>query len=302
MNALVLTQGDPRGVGPELLLAVAKAGLLREGDVVVAGAEPFERFVREHTHAGPAWEVLQPLLDRPDQSVPARLGQFEALVRGVELVQAQPGRALVTAPIDKNEAMREGLPTPGHTDYLAERANVPVTMAMVGPALRVALCTVHLPISQVPTRLDSGLIERTGVHLVEALRERFGVNQPRVGVLGLNPHAGEGGRFGDEEAKVIAPAVEALRTRFPDFEIEGPMSADTAFHAHRHGRWDGLVAMYHDQALAPFKLLHFDDGVNTTLGLPYLRTSPDHGTAKDIAGRGLVREGSMLAAVKLARG
>jgi 4-hydroxythreonine-4-phosphate dehydrogenase len=231
------------------------------------------------------------------------MGQYAALELGVDAVMAAAGRALVTAPIDKAAARAEGLAYTGHTEYLAARAGgVPVAMLMVGPRLRVVLATIHIPLREVPVQLDVAAVCRAGRLLADGLRRHFGVAAPRVGVLGLNPHAGERGLLGDEELRVIAPAMEALRAEHPESSFEGPLPADTAFFAHGQGRYDGLVAMYHDQGLAPFKLVHFQDGVNMTLGLPYVRTSPDHGTAKDIAGQAVADPSSFAAAVRLARG
>ena len=308
VTRLVITQGDPAGIGPELLLRIAADGLLRESDIVVADRGR----VRELTAALAApWarlglERIEPLLDEHE----GPLGQFAALERGVDLILAEPDHsrrpALVTAPIDKAVASREGLRHPGHTEYLAERAGVDeFAMLMAGPTIRVVLATIHVPLREVPQRLDSAAIVRAGSLLARALTQDFGIAAPRVGVLGLNPHAGEGGLLGDEEQRVIAPAIASLRSwaRAQDLaaEFRGPLPADTAFHHHRVGELDGLVAMYHDQGLGPFKLAHFYDGVNVTLGLPFVRTSPDHGTAKDIAGRGIADPASLIAAITLAR-
>lgn len=308
MTRLVITQGDPAGVGPELLLRIANDGLLRESDIVVADRGR----LRELTAAlAVPWarhglEQIEPLIDPHSGS----LGQFAALERGVDLTLAEPDPtrrpALVTAPIDKAVASREGLRHPGHTEYLAERAGVDeFAMLMAGPTIRVVLATIHVPLREVPQRLDSAAIVGAGSLLARALTQDFGIAAPRVGVLGLNPHAGEGGLLGDEEQRVIAPAIASLRAWSAEQELaaefRGPLPADTAFHHHRVGELDGLVAMYHDQALGPFKLAHFYDGVNVTLGLPFVRTSPDHGTAKDIAGRGLADPASLIAAITLAR-
>jgi 4-hydroxythreonine-4-phosphate dehydrogenase len=217
---------------------------------------------------------------------------------------AGPDRpALVTAPIDKKIAQSEGLTHPGHTEYLATRADTrDFAMAMLGPTLRVVLATIHIPLSEVPVQLDGEAIVRAGSLLLRALHENFALPTPRIAVLGLNPHAGEGGVLGHEDLAIIAPAVQELTRAFPQALIAGPLPADTAFPLHARGHFDGVVAMYHDQGLGPFKLLHFDDGVNMTLGLPFVRTSPDHGTAKDIARSGKVNPSSMFAAVAMARG
>jgi 4-hydroxythreonine-4-phosphate dehydrogenase len=309
VTQLVITSGDPAGIGPELLLRVAAAGLLHDEDRVVAGAghlrELSAKLDCEWAAAG-----LEQLLPRLEPGLDDRLGQYAALVRGVDLVLAEPNSAhppaLVTAPIDKAVAAREGLRHPGHTEYLAERAAVAdFAMLMAGSTIKVALATIHLPLRDVAERLDVAAIVRAGSLLAGSLARDFGVERPRVGVLGLNPHAGERGLLGDEEQRVITPAIERLREWASASGLaasfHGPLPADTAFHHHVVGQLDGLVAMYHDQGLGPFKLAHFDDGVNVTLGLPFVRTSPDHGTAKDIAGRGVATPKSMIAAIELAR-
>lgn len=301
---LVLTQGDPRGIGPELLLRLAADGELREGDVVVASPGWLERWAGRlpQPWATAGWARLRPLLHALDVEEPG-LAQVEALARGVALVLAQPGRALVTAPIDKRACHDAGFAFPGHTEYLAHRAGgVEVAMLMVGARLRVVPVTIHVPLREVALRLRTDAIVSAGRLLLAALRERFGCPRPRLAVLGLNPHAGDRGLFGDEEARIIEPAVEVLRREHEHAEIAGPVPADAAFAAHDRGRYDAVLAMYHDQGLGPFKLVHFTDGVNMTLGLPFVRTSPDHGTALDIAGQGIADAASMRAAVRIARG
>jgi 4-hydroxythreonine-4-phosphate dehydrogenase len=303
---LVVTQGGPEGIGPELLLRLGEAGLLRPGDCLVADRVRLQRLAGElGGWAARGLAAVSPHLLARDDSP---LGQVSALATGVDLVLADPrGRALVTAPIDKARSHAEGLAYPGHTEYLAARAGVDeFAMLMAGPRLRVVLATIHIPLRDVPRRLDAAAIVRAGRLLALALRNHFARSRPIVGVLGLNPHAGEQGLLGDEETTVIAPAIAALTRWAADLELpvvfRGPLPADTAFAQHADGHLDGVVAMYHDQGLAPFKLLHMRDGVNMTLGLPFVRTSPDHGTARDIAGRGVADPSSMFAAVAYARG
>lgn len=305
---LVVTQGDPAGIGPELLLRLAAEGHLRPGDLVVADHARLHRLAADlGDWAARGLDVIDALLDRGPGSAPTH-GQVSALVRGVDLVLADPrGRALVTAPIDKAGCRDEGFAFPGHTEYLAARAHVDdFAMLMVGPILRVVLATIHIPLREVPLRLDAAGIVRAGKLLARALRSHFGRPRPVIGVLGLNPHAGERGMLGDEEITTVAPAVRALESWAAEqgepAVFRGPLPADTAFAIHAAGQLDGVIAMYHDQGLAPFKLLHMRDGVNMTLGLPFVRTSPDHGTARDIAGRGIADPSSMFAAVALARG
>lgn len=303
-SAVAVSQGDPRGVGPELLLRVAADGALRPGDLVFADPVVLETRARTvpAAWAGPGWAALRARLAPGCRE---GWGQYAALQAAVDaVVAAPPGTlALVTAPIDKAVAQSEGLAYPGHTEYLAARAGVQdFAMCMVGPVLRVVLATIHLPLRAVPTTLRSEDIVRATRLVARMLRDDCGIARPRIGVLGLNPHAGERGLLGDEESTIVAPAIAAARRELADVDIEGPLPADGAFPAHAKGRYDALVAMYHDQGLAPFKLVHFHDGVNATLGLPFRRTSPDHGTAMDIAGTGRVDPSSMHAAIVLARG
>jgi 4-hydroxythreonine-4-phosphate dehydrogenase len=309
VTQLVITSGDPAGIGPELLLRVAAAGVLHSEDRVVVGAGHLRELAAT---LGSEWATagLEQLLPRLVPGLDDHLGQYAALERGVDLVLGEPTLArrpaLVTAPIDKAVASREGLRHPGHTEYLAERAGVvDFAMLMAGSTIKVALATIHLPLREVADRLDVAAIVRAGSLLARSLADDFGVSRPRVGVLGLNPHAGERGLLGDEEQRLITPAIARLHewaiASGLDASFHGPLPADTAFHHHVVGQLDGLVAMYHDQGLGPFKLAHFHDGVNVTLGLPFVRTSPDHGTAKDIAGRGVANPTSMIAAMTLAR-
>lgn len=301
MGAIVVTQGDPAGIGPELLLRAVAAGKLRAGDRVYADPDRLvtlaQQLDRPWAHEGLA--AIVPLLAAGAR---AGLGQYAALEAGTDDVLAHANTHLVTAPIDKARAQDEGLRFPGHTEYLAGRAATSrFAMCMVGPRLRVALATIHVPLREVAGLLDTATIVEKGLLLADALATFEGA--PRtIAVLGLNPHAGEKGRLGDEEERIIAPAVMQLSAARPDVSFVGPLPADGAFAAVASGRWGALLAMYHDQGLAPFKLLHFADGINATLGLPFRRASPDHGTAMDIAGKGIADPTSMFAAIDYARG
>jgi 4-hydroxythreonine-4-phosphate dehydrogenase len=215
--------------------------------------------------------------------------QIDYLERAV----AQPLDALVTAPIHKASAMAAGFAYPGHTEFLAARYGVPsVTMMFAGPRLRVSLATIHLPLAEVSRALTVEGLTTTILHTAAQAR--------RVAVAGLNPHAGESGHFGDEEARIVVPAIAAARERC-DAEISGPHVPDVVFRDHLDGKFDAVVALYHDQGLIPVKLIDFEDAVNCTLGLPIPRTSPDHGVAHDIAGKGVARTTSFFAALSLAR-
>lgn len=294
---IVLTQGDPDGIGPELVVRAAVKGLLRAGDRVVAHRSVLRRAAGAlGESAQRALQQLEPSLAELDSPM-----QTEALRVAVDLVLERPeSRALVTAPIDKSVAQAEGLEHPGHTEYLAARSNTSrFGMLMLGPKLRVALATIHMPLAQVPAALSRERIEAMTTLLYETLVVDVGLEHPTIGVLGLNPHAGEHGLLGSEEQTIIGPACEQLRAM--GLDVRGPLPADTAMFYAARGDLDGVVAMYHDQGLAPFKLIHFDDGVNVTMGLPFVRTSPDHGTAKDIAGRGRANPSSFFAAIAAAR-
>ena len=216
---------------------------------------------------------------------------------------AQQGRAsaIVTSPIHKSVLIEAGFEHPGHTEFLGslapERDGGPVMM-LACDALRVVPLTVHIALRDVAGRLNSDDIVAKGRLLAEALHDFFGVDTPRIAVCGLNPHAGENGQFGDEDSRIIAPAISALQN--DGIDAFGPLSADTLFHAEARKTYDAVLGMYHDQVLIPIKTLDFDGGVNVTLGLDFIRTSPDHGTALDIAGTGMARPDSMTSAIRLA--
>jgi 4-hydroxythreonine-4-phosphate dehydrogenase len=206
--------------------------------------------------------------------------------------------ALVTAPVHKGILNEAGLAFRGHTEFFAARARCDVVMLLVAPGLRVALATTHLPLAEVPAAISAAGIVRTLRIVHNDLRHRFGIAAPRLAVLGLNPHAGEGGHLGREELDVIAPALAALRNE--GLRIDGPLAADTAFVPARRAQYDAYLAMYHDQGLPVLKALGFGAAVNVTLGLPFVRTSVDHGTALDLAGTGTADAASLIAAARLA--
>jgi 4-hydroxythreonine-4-phosphate dehydrogenase len=228
-------------------------------------------------------------------------GVIEVIERAVGLAMSGAVGAVCTAPLHK-KALKDGagFAFPGHTEFLAHLAGVQrVVMMLASPLLRVVPVTIHIPLSDVAVALTPELLEETIRVTHAGLIRDCGLAQPRIAVAGMNPHAGEGGAMGDEETRIITPVLERLRAE--GMAIVGPMSADTMFHARARAGYDVAVCMYHDQALIPIKTLDFDGGVNVTLGLPFIRTSPDHGTACDIAGRGLARPDSMIAALRLAR-
>jgi len=237
---------------------------------------------------------------RPARPTPAGGdAAYRAILASVDLVRGGDAAAMVTAPINKANLNAAGHDVPGHTELLAALTRARrVRMMMAAPDLRVVLATTHVAIADLPARLTRAVVLDTILTADEALRRDFAVRRPRLAVCGLNPHAGEDGLFGKEDARAIAPAIAAARQRRID--ALGPLPADTVFAPARRGLYDAVVCMYHDQGLAPFKLIHFADGVNVTLGLPFVRTSPDHGTAFDIAGKGTADASSMIAALRLA--
>jgi 4-hydroxythreonine-4-phosphate dehydrogenase len=238
---------------------------------------------------------------KPDStSAPSVIESIETAVR---LVRAGEARAVITNPIAKHVLYDAGFQHPGHTEFLAALAGQdgntyhPVMM-LWSEELAVVPVTVHIPLSSVPSVLTTELIVLTGRIVARELKERFGLARPRLALAGLNPHAGESGAMGMEDQAVITPAIMALRAE--GIAVSGPLPADTMFHARARKSYDAALAMYHDQALIPIKTIAFDEAVNVTLGLPFVRTSPDHGTAFDIAGKGIARPDSLIAAIKLA--
>lgn len=304
MVRLGVTLGDPAGIGPEITLAaLLTLPAERRRQLVVYGDHgPLERAAAALGVALPALEVhaidvgehVQP--GQPsERSGAASVAYLEA---ALEAVRTGALQGLVTAPISKTWAKRAGFEFPGHTELLAARLGAPhVAMMFAGERLRVVLATIHVPLAEVPRLLTVASLTATTGLFATALRRDFGLPTPRIGVVGLNPHAGEGGLLGTEELEVIGPAVAAGAE---GAIITGPLVPDAAFREAAFGGYDGLVAMYHDQGLIPIKLLEFEDAVNVTLGLPVVRTSPDHGTAFDIAGKAIARPRSMQRALELA--
>jgi 4-hydroxythreonine-4-phosphate dehydrogenase len=304
-----ITLGEPSGIGPEVIartLAMAPPEL-RQRVVVFGDANVLVRA------AGPLPGVkivevtrLAEEEARPGKPTPAGgAAQVAYLAAGAAAARAREIDALVTAPLSKVQARAAGFSFPGHTEFLADRLQAPEhAMMFAGPRLRVVLATIHLPLAEVPARLSPADIARAVTLGGEAVARDFGVRRPRVGVVGLNPHAGEGGLFGHEEELTILPGIEQGRARLAgrgvEAEVGGPLVPDAAFRAMLDGRWDLLVAMYHDQGLIPVKLVDFEEAVNVTLGLPIVRTSPDHGVAWDLAGTGRARATSFAAALALA--
>ena len=307
--------GEPAGIGPELAVrarALLGAALpfvwigdprhLPPGTALREVDSPAAALSVPATHL-PVLPLSMGPAPRPGHPDPAHAsGVIEAVAMAVRLVQAGQASAITTLPIHKKALLDgAGFAFPGHTEYLAALAGVPhVAMMLACDALRVVPVTIHIPLSQVPAALTDALIETTIRLTVAALQRDFGIATPRIAVAGLNPHAGEGGAMGHEEVTRIAPLLARLRAQ--GLNLTGPLSADSMFHPAARARYDAAVCMYHDQALIPIKTLDFAGGVNVTLGLPFVRTSPDHGTAFDIAGRGVADVTSTLAALRLAAG
>lgn len=282
LGTIGITLGDPAGVGPEVAHAALASGQL--------DARFRYRLLGETGGATPG----QPT----EQSARCAV---EGLELSARLLRAGELEAVITGPIHKAQAQSVGFAFPGQTEFYAARAEEPnFAMLLTGGRLTVALVTAHVPLRAVPESLTQAEIERVGSLLVEFLRLRHG-RSVKIAVAGLNPHAGESGVLGREEIEVIAPAVARLAAHWGEAAaFSGPISPDTLFFRAVAGEFDGVLCMYHDQGLIPLKLHAFDEGVNVTLGLPFVRTSPDHGTAFDIAGRGMARPDSMIAAINLA--
>jgi 4-hydroxythreonine-4-phosphate dehydrogenase len=317
-----ITMGDPVGIGPEIVIKALEAGeiyglcrplvlgdlgrLRTTGEVLgsrlafnpVSG--PSDGAYRRGTMDVLAVSCLAPDRITWGQPTPETgRAMVSYIERAVELALAGQLAGIATCPINKKAMAGAGVDFPGHTELLARRTGARrVVMMLAGPRLRVVLVTVHMALSRVPRVLSQQDILETIEITDRSLRERFGLASPRLAVAGLNPHAGEEGLFGDEEGRLIRPAVEAAR--LVGINAVGPFPPDTVFYQAAAGHYDAVVCMYHDQGLIPFKLLHFDEGVNTTLGLPIIRTSVDHGTAYDIAGTGRADPRSLVAAIRMA--
>lgn len=315
---LAIAMGDSAGIGPEI---TAKAWEVR----VAEGLAPFFA-VGDPTAVRSVWngpiapigdprEALAlfaealPILPIGDTGpvIPGTpsLGTAHIALQSLEvatgLASAGAAGALVTGPVSKAQLYAIGFTHPGQTEFVAERCGITAdnaVMMLAGPTLRVVPITVHVPLAQVPALISPELIVAKGRVTARGLQRNFGIANPRLAFAGLNPHAGEGGAIGREEIDILIPAIERLRAE--GIDAAGPFAADTLFHARARAGYDAALCLYHDQALIPIKTLHFDDGVNMTLGLPIVRTSPDHGTAFGIAGRDAAHPGAMIAAIKMA--
>ncbi|MCW1383992.1 4-hydroxythreonine-4-phosphate dehydrogenase PdxA [Novosphingobium sp. KCTC 2891] len=322
LHPLAISIGDPAGVGPELICAAwaLSATAALPPFFAVGSKRVLEKAARRRDlhmkvraitspdEAAAVFDGALPVLDlgetdytpgAPDDAG-AQLA-LDALATATRLVREGMAGALVTGPIAKSRLARVGFTHPGQTEFVAEACGVSAedaVMMLAGPSLRVVPITVHVALHSVPGLLTTDLITRRSTIAAAALRRDYGIARPRLAVAGLNPHAGEDGRMGHEDAAVIAPAVAALQAQ--GIDARGPLPADTMFHAAARETYDVAICMYHDQALIPIKALDFDEGVNVTLGLPIVRTSPDHGTAFAIAGTATARPGATVAAIRMA--
>ncbi|KAE9626530.1 4-hydroxythreonine-4-phosphate dehydrogenase PdxA [Parasedimentitalea maritima] len=311
---IALSCGEPAGIGPEI---AAKSWDILRGDcpffwIGDPGHLPPGTTFTQITSPDEALEVCataMPVLALPFEG-PAAPGHPQAqhaggvirsIEKGVNLVQDGQASSLCTAPIHKKALIDgAGFSYPGHTEFLAALAHVDrVVMMLASEQLRVVPATIHIPLSQVPAQLTPALLRETIQITTQGLREQFGIPHPRIAVAGLNPHAGEGGAMGEEELAWINGLLADMQCN--SYDLTGPHPADTLFHAAARRRYDAAICMYHDQALIPIKTLDFDRGVNVTLGLPFIRTSPDHGTACDIAGQNLANPTSLIEALKMAQ-
>lgn len=308
MKPIVLTCGEPAGIGFEIAQAAWDA---------VGRDTPFVLIADRAHVSGPFTEITDPCAPLPDTlpvlhhdfsgaMIPGfpdprnAQGVIDVIARAVDMVGNDTASAICTLPIHK-KALKDGanFAYPGHTEYLAALAGVEqVVMMLAAPALKVVPVTIHDALMDVPALLTPELLAQTITVTHAALIKDFGISTPRLCVAGLNPHAGEGGAMGREEIDVMIPVLDRLRAQ--GFDLSGPASADTMFHARARATYDAAICMYHDQALIPIKTIDFDGGVNVTLGLPFIRTSPDHGTAFDIAGQGIAGADSLIAALRLA--
>jgi 4-hydroxythreonine-4-phosphate dehydrogenase len=318
IRPLAVSLGDPAGIGPEVVgkcwdhrqqfglmpfVAVGNPRSLAavwDGPIAVID-DPSEAL--QAFHGGlPVLAINSSDTDLPGHpSVAGAHCSLDALELAVGLARSGSAAAVVTGPVSKQQLYGIGFSHPGQTEFVAERCGISpgnVAMMLAGPSLRTVPVTTHVPLRRAAEMLTPGLIEMRGRAALRGLQRTFGIADPRLAVAGLNPHAGEGGTLGTEELDCIMPAIDALRAE--GWRVTGPHPADTMFHAAARGQYDAALCMYHDQALIPLKALHFEEGVNITLGLPIVRTAPDHGTAFDIAGQDRADPRAMAAAINMA--
>ncbi len=322
MAPLAVSIGDPAGIGPEI---IATAWSRREAAelvpfFVVGGFDVLREAAQRCGIACPVIAIAD-IAEAPEafsKGLPVLVGEdceyrpaepdeqgaalsLHSLAEATRMALLGTASGLVTAPVAKSQLTKIGFEFPGQTEFLATACGMhsdDAVMMLAGPSLRTVPITVHIALSDVSAVLSADLIQHKARIVAEGLKRDFGLSHPHLAIAGLNPHAGEDGRFGDEESRVIAPAIEALRES--GLDVSGPHPGDALFTPRARAGYDAALCMYHDQALIPLKALEFDEGVNVTLGLPIIRTSPDHGTAFDIAGKGIADPGAMIAAIRMA--
>ncbi len=315
---LAISIGDPAGIGPEVIAKCwdhrKEFGLppfvaIGDGHSVDAVWDGPIEVVDDPGQADAAFDYALPLIQVPsaDGDVPGHPTvagahcSLDSLELAVGLARSGSAGAVVTGPVSKEQLYAIGFQHPGQTEFVAERCGVApgnVVMMLAGPTLRTVPVTTHLPLARVPEALTSALIEARARATLRGLQRNFGIAEPRLAISGLNPHSGEGGQLGVEEAEIIEPAIAALAAE--GWRVTGPLPADTMFHLRARATYDAALCMYHDQALIPIKAIHFEEAVNITLGLPIVRTAPDHGTAFDIAGQDRADSRPMAAAIRMA--
>ncbi len=317
---IVISIGDFNGIGPEVIfgalnsvspsrsvpVVVSPAEIIRETLAHISVNQPLN-FIEDIDDAKQDVINLLTFPSEPLERTPGRHSvqsgkvAMKSVKRCIELCKQQKAAAMVTAPISKEAVNAAGYAIPGHTEFLAEQTQTEsVLMMLVSGKVRVALATTHVPIHDVAPLITKSLLRKKITMLADSLRSDFGIHHPKIAVFGLNPHAGDGGVIGNEEIVVITPVIEEFDNTDNSFTLNGPFPADGFFGQQLHHKHDAILAMYHDQGLAPFKLLSFGKGVNFTAGLPIIRTSPDHGTAFDIAGQGIANPSSFKEAYNLA--
>ncbi|MDQ3247500.1 MAG: 4-hydroxythreonine-4-phosphate dehydrogenase PdxA [Pseudomonadota bacterium] len=318
-SAIAVCLGDPAGIGPEVVAKCWDNRAQFDLPPFVAIGDPRSvaavwdghiATIDDPRETESAFDVGLPLIQiaagvadiRPGQpTVAGAHCSLDSLEIAVGLARSGSASAVVTGPVSKEQLYGIGFTHPGQTEFVAERCGIAssnVAMMLAGPTLRTVPVTTHLPLADLPQSLSTSLIEARGRTALRGLQRLFGIAEPRLAVAGVNPHAGEGGRLGREEIEIIEPAIAALRNE--GWRVTGPHAADTMFHATARARYDAALCMYHDQALIPLKALHFEEGVNVTLGLPIIRTAPDHGTAFDIAGTDCADPRPLAAAIRMA--
>jgi 4-hydroxythreonine-4-phosphate dehydrogenase len=317
---IAITIGDFNGIGPEIILkTLLGINLTESTPVIVSPPKIIEQAQKYLGSKVNLHHILKPgqietgtvnLLEIPSGEVVLTPGNqtkasgstaMKSIETCIKLCKNESVHAMVTAPISKEAVNLAGYAIPGHTEFLASKTNTPnFLMMLVSGGLRVSLVTTHIPVSEVSSSISKETIRAKIEILSKSLRQDFGINNPKIAVFGLNPHAGDGGVIGTEEIEIIDPLLKEIRNEDPDFTLDGPFPADGFFGQKLYEKYDAILAMYHDQGLAPFKLISFGKGVNFTAGLPIIRTSPDHGTAFDIAGKGVANPSSFTEAYNLA--